>query len=43
MNKEDVINLCYYFSCEIFALDHCGVEISTHWPNGSRPLIAGGI
>ena len=21
MNK-DVINLCYYFSCKIFALDH---------------------
>jgi hypothetical protein len=32
MNK-DVINLCYYFSCKIFALDHWQVEISTHWPN----------
>jgi hypothetical protein len=31
MNK-DVINLCYYFSCKIFALDHWRVEISTHWP-----------
>jgi hypothetical protein len=30
MNK-DVINLCYYFSCKIFALDHWRVEISTHW------------
>ena len=38
MNK-DVINLCYYFSCKIFALDHWRVEISTHWPNLASAIL----
>ena len=38
MNK-DVINLCYYFSCKIFALDHWRVEIYTHWPNLASAIL----
>jgi hypothetical protein len=38
MNK-DVINLCYYFSCKIFALDHWPVEISTHWSNLASAIL----
>ena len=38
MNK-DVVNLCYYFSCKIFALDHWRVEISTHWPNLASAIL----
>ena len=37
--NEDVINLCYYFLCKIFALDHLRVEIFTHWPNLASTIL----